>query len=114
MPRNACVMEPNSLFVTKFPLADFLCGLAGGEYALALGLSGAPWCAVGGGPSPWVGGKSESMEARSPSALWRGSEVSLRWDDPQIGIAWPLLDGAPPTLSAKDAAGLSLADAPRL
>lgn len=41
-------------------------------------------------------------------------EVSLRWDDPQIGIAWPLPDGAAPTLSAKDAAGLTLDQAPRL
>lgn len=41
-------------------------------------------------------------------------EVSLRWNDPQIGIAWPLLDGAAPTLSAKDAAGLTLDQAPRL
>lgn len=41
-------------------------------------------------------------------------EVSLRWDDPQVGIEWPLPDDAPPILSAKDAAGLSLAQAPRL
>ena len=41
-------------------------------------------------------------------------EVSLRWNDPQIGIVWPLLDGAAPTLSAKDAAGLTLDQAPRL
>lgn len=30
---------------------------------------------------------------------------TLRWDDPAVGIAWPLVDGRPPTLSAKDAAG---------
>ena len=28
---------------------------------------------------------------------------SIRWDDPDIGIEWPLLDGAQPTLSSKDA-----------
>lgn len=28
---------------------------------------------------------------------------SIRWDDPEIGIAWPLLDGQPPLLSEKDA-----------
>ncbi len=28
---------------------------------------------------------------------------SIRWDDPEIGIAWPLLDGQPPSLSEKDA-----------
>jgi len=34
-------------------------------------------------------------------------ERTLAWDDPEIGIAWPL--EAPPILSAKDAAGLTLA-----
>lgn len=32
-------------------------------------------------------------------------ERSLRWDDPDIGIEWPLVDGQTPTVSAKDAAG---------
>jgi dTDP-4-dehydrorhamnose 3,5-epimerase len=41
-------------------------------------------------------------------------EVSMRWDDPAIGIDWPLVDGKPPVLSAKDAAGLSFAEAPKL
>ncbi len=30
-------------------------------------------------------------------------EHSLRWNDPQIGIQWPLVDGQEPILSAKDA-----------
>ena len=34
-------------------------------------------------------------------------EGCIRWDDPAIGIAWPL-DGSTPALSAKDAAGTSL------
>lgn len=37
-------------------------------------------------------------------------ERSIRWDDPEIGIDWPL-DGETPILSAKDAKGLSLHDA---
>ena len=37
------------------------------------------------------------------------SERSILWNDPAIGIDWPL-DGEP-TLSAKDAAGSLLADA---
>lgn len=41
-------------------------------------------------------------------------EVSLRWDDPAIGIDWPLIDGKPPVLSVKDAAGLGFAEAPKL
>jgi dTDP-4-dehydrorhamnose 3,5-epimerase len=39
------------------------------------------------------------------------AERSVRWDDPAIGIDWPLPGGAP-TLSAKDAAAPSLAEAP--
>lgn len=38
-------------------------------------------------------------------------ERSIRWDDPQIGIDWPLVDGLPPTLNAKDAAGKWLSEA---
>ena len=36
-------------------------------------------------------------------------ERSILWNDPAIGIAWPL--DAPPTLSAKDQAGVLLKDA---
>ena len=36
-------------------------------------------------------------------------EVTVLWDDPDIGIDWPV---ASPTLSAKDAAGLRLKDVP--
>jgi dTDP-4-dehydrorhamnose 3,5-epimerase len=38
------------------------------------------------------------------------TELCVRWDDPQIGIDWPL-KGAP-ALSAKDSAGLRLGDMP--
>jgi dTDP-4-dehydrorhamnose 3,5-epimerase len=36
------------------------------------------------------------------------NERTLRWDDPDVGIRWPLSDGQPPLLSAKDAKGLML------
>jgi len=39
------------------------------------------------------------------------SELSIRWDDPDIGIEWPL-DGAP-ALSAKDANAMLLQDVPQ-
>ena len=35
---------------------------------------------------------------------------SLRWDDPDIGINWPLADGQPPALSDKDAGAPLLKD----
>jgi len=37
---------------------------------------------------------------------------ALRWDDPDLAIPWPLLNGCPPILSAKDAAAPRLHDAP--
>lgn len=36
---------------------------------------------------------------------------TIRWDDPEIGIDWDLLDGCPPILSPKDAAAPLLRDA---
>lgn len=39
------------------------------------------------------------------------SERALRWDDPALGIDWPLLPDAPPVLSARDRAAPGLADA---
>jgi len=38
-------------------------------------------------------------------------ERSIRWDDPDIGIAWPLGRGEQPVLSAKDAAAPFFKDA---
>ena len=38
-------------------------------------------------------------------------ERVIRFDDPDIGIAWPLLPGAETRLSEKDAAGVALAEA---
>ncbi len=40
------------------------------------------------------------------------SEVSLKYDDPSLGIDWPLVGGAAPSLSAKDVAGVAFVDAP--
>ena len=38
-------------------------------------------------------------------------ERTLLWNDPQLGIDWPLVDGQPPLLSAKDAVGQLLSNA---
>jgi dTDP-4-dehydrorhamnose 3,5-epimerase len=37
-------------------------------------------------------------------------EVTIRWDDPAIGIDWPIRE---PSISEKDSKGLLLADVPR-
>ncbi|MDH3992582.1 MAG: dTDP-4-dehydrorhamnose 3,5-epimerase, partial [Gammaproteobacteria bacterium] len=42
------------------------------------------------------------------------SEVALAWDDPSVGIEWPLAPGEVPQLSAKDQQGLAWADLPLL
>ena len=41
------------------------------------------------------------------------SEVSIKWDDPSLGIDWPLVNGQPPSLSAKDVVGESFLNAPK-
>jgi dTDP-4-dehydrorhamnose 3,5-epimerase len=38
-------------------------------------------------------------------------ERSLLWNDPALGIEWPLLDGRPPVLSEKDSHGKLLSEA---
>lgn len=41
------------------------------------------------------------------------SEISVRWDDADIGIAWPIDTGTEPQLSGKDEQGLSFKNAPK-
>jgi dTDP-4-dehydrorhamnose 3,5-epimerase len=41
------------------------------------------------------------------------AEVSLSYNDPVLGIVWPLVNGQAPSLSAKDAEGLSFSQAPK-
>ncbi|WP_127477393.1 dTDP-4-dehydrorhamnose 3,5-epimerase [Sulfurivermis fontis] len=38
-------------------------------------------------------------------------ERCVRWDDATLAIAWPLVDGAAPLVSTKDAAGVSFREA---
>ena len=40
------------------------------------------------------------------------SEVTLAWDDPTVGIEWPVPAGDAPLLSEKDAQGLRWEDTP--
>lgn len=40
------------------------------------------------------------------------SEVSVKFDDPTLGIQWPLVNGEKPSLSPKDEVGLAFSDAP--
>ena len=40
------------------------------------------------------------------------SEISLAWDDPTVGIEWPIPRGEQPQLSGKDTEGLAWAEIP--
>ena len=40
-----------------------------------------------------------------------GDDRTVRWNDPELAIDWPLLDSRPPILSAKDASAPLLRDA---
>jgi dTDP-4-dehydrorhamnose 3,5-epimerase len=39
-------------------------------------------------------------------------EVSVKWDDPDLAIDWPILTNTKPSLSSKDEVGLLFKDAP--
>ena len=41
------------------------------------------------------------------------SEVSILWNDPALGIQWPLVNGESPALSEKDQVGCLFNDAPK-
>jgi dTDP-4-dehydrorhamnose 3,5-epimerase len=53
--------------------------------------------------SPWAEVVYKTTDYYAPQ--W---ERSLLWNDPTVGVAWPLVDAQPPLLSPKDAAGLPL------
>ena len=42
------------------------------------------------------------------------SEISIAWNDPDLAVDWPLVNGEPPSLSAKDKEGMPFREAPRL
>ena len=58
---------------------------------------------------------SETAEVlyKTTNLYYPEGERTIRWDDPTLKIAWPLnaLEGAAPSVSAKDALGSTLAEA---
>jgi len=56
--------------------------------------------------SDWAEVLYKTTEYYSPE--W---ERTLLWNDPQVGIRWPILPGLEPVLSTKDASGTRLEDA---
>ena len=60
----------------------------------------------------YVSGESADFLYKCTDFYAPQHEVSIRWNDPALGIDWPLVDGREPALSAKDAAGIAFGDAP--
>jgi dTDP-4-dehydrorhamnose 3,5-epimerase len=56
--------------------------------------------------SPWAELAYKVTDYYAP-----GWDRTLRWNDPQLNIDWPLIDGVAPTLSEKDAQGKPLEEA---
>ncbi|MFN8596405.1 MAG: dTDP-4-dehydrorhamnose 3,5-epimerase [Anaerolineae bacterium] len=56
--------------------------------------------------SPWAEFLYKVTDYYAPQ--W---ERTILWNDPQLGISWPLVDGQSPILSAKDRVGKRLIDA---
>lgn len=50
------------------------------------------------------------MQYKTTTPYVPGSDRAVRWDDPEIGIDWPLI-GAGPTVGERDAAAPTLAEA---
>jgi dTDP-4-dehydrorhamnose 3,5-epimerase len=60
----------------------------------------------------YVVSESADFQYKCTDVYHPDSEVSLAWDDPTLGIEWPLPAGAGPVLSDKDAAGLAWDELP--
>ena len=57
--------------------------------------------------SPWAEVTYKVSDFYSPQG-----ERTLLWDDPTVNVRWPLVEGAAPLLSPKDARGLPLDQVP--
>jgi dTDP-4-dehydrorhamnose 3,5-epimerase len=56
--------------------------------------------------SPWA-----EVTYKVDDYYYPEGERTLRWDDPAVGVQWPIIAGTVPLLSAKDARGAMLAEA---
>ena len=72
------------------------------------------------GPSTIIGSTETRVAVASESAdflykcttLWAPEhDRTIAWNDPDLAIGWPLEEGGPPQVSAKDEAGLAFSEA---
>jgi dTDP-4-dehydrorhamnose 3,5-epimerase len=68
------------------------------------------WVPAGFAHGFYVTSESAEFCYRCTDYYYPQSEVSIKYNDPILKIDWPLIE--PPSLSAKDADGLSFTDAP--
>lgn len=71
------------------------------------------WVPAGFAHGFYVTSDSADFQYKCTDIYHPDSEVSLAWDDPEVGIEWPLPAGESPRLSGKDAEGLSWDDTPK-
>jgi dTDP-4-dehydrorhamnose 3,5-epimerase len=72
------------------------------------------WVPAGFAHGFYVTSNSAEFVYKCTDYYYPQAEVSLHYNDPTLGIDWPLVNGQAPSLSAKDAAGLSFSQAPKL
>lgn len=70
------------------------------------------WVPAGFAHGFYVTSESAEFVYKCTDYYYPQSEVSLCWNDEQLNINWPLIDGKPPLLSDKDADGLPFNKAP--
>jgi dTDP-4-dehydrorhamnose 3,5-epimerase len=71
------------------------------------------WVPAGFAHGFYVTSNSAEFVYKCTDYYYPQSEVSLSYNDPTLGIDWPLVNGQAPSLSAKDAEGLSFNQAPK-
>jgi dTDP-4-dehydrorhamnose 3,5-epimerase len=69
------------------------------------------WVPPGFGHGFLVLSETAEFEYKCSSYYAPEFDRSIRWDDPDIGIEWPLVGGEPPTLSSRDAGAPFFKDA---
>jgi dTDP-4-dehydrorhamnose 3,5-epimerase len=69
------------------------------------------WIPKGFAHGYYVTGEGAEVAYKCTDLYVAEHERTLRWDDPTIGISWPL-GSEPPVISAKDAAGLAFQGIP--
>jgi dTDP-4-dehydrorhamnose 3,5-epimerase len=69
------------------------------------------WVPPGFGHGFYVTSETADFQYKCTEYFTPENDRGIRWDDPSIGIEWPLVDGGEPSLSGKDSAAPLLEDA---